>query len=171
MGPIVRIFPMEDLSRIFRFDLAMRHNAVVVSEESLPYATSFRHGPSYARLTPPLTQVVREYAAAALVIMQGSVHTALSSFDLGATPDPYKLPEVCTPEIKLPNFAAVTIPMASMRKGGLYEFRDTLCTKAEDPLQAAVTDVRATAEFQPGIAAQAGIAPVQLAGSPGFESP
>eukprot|EP00955_Chlamydomonas_euryale_P118110 366519-Chlamydomonas_euryale.AAC.16 len=112
------------------------------------------------------SQVIREYAAAALVIMQGAVHTTLSSFDLNAKADPYNLPPICTPEIKLPNFAAVTIPMAQMKKGGLFDFREKLSIKADDPLQAAVTErvasVRETTEFQPGIAAQAGLVPQSL---------
>jgi hypothetical protein len=100
-------------------------------------------------------QVVREYAAAALVIMQGAVHSSLAAFKLDADATPYSLPAECTPEIKLPNFAAVTIPMASMKRGGLFEYREKLCTKAADPLTAATTDMRATAEFAPGAMADA----------------
>ncbi|KAG1663766.1 hypothetical protein FOA52_011817 [Chlamydomonas sp. UWO 241] len=101
-------------------------------------------------------QVTREYAAAALVIMQGAVHSSLAAFKLDADATPYMLPPACTPEIKLPNFAAVTIPMASMKRGGLYDYREKLCTKAADPLQAATTDMRATTEFAPGAMAMGG---------------
>uniref|UniRef100_A0A7R9V177 BAR domain-containing protein n=1 Tax=Chlamydomonas euryale TaxID=1486919 RepID=A0A7R9V177_9CHLO len=82
-------------------------------------------------------QVVREYAASGLVIMQGAVHTSLSSFDLNAKPDPYNLPPQAMPDIKVPAMAPVKIPMADMRSAGLYTFREKLCTHQADPLAAA----------------------------------
>lgn len=87
-------------------------------------------------------QVVREYAAAALVIMQGAVHSSLASFDLNADPDPYKLPPAAVAAVILPKSVACVIPMANMKSAGLYTFREGLVIHQADPIAASMASQR-----------------------------
>ncbi|KAG1654768.1 hypothetical protein FOA52_015328 [Chlamydomonas sp. UWO 241] len=87
-------------------------------------------------------QVVREYAAAALIIMQGAVHSSLAAFDLDADPDPYKLPPAAVPGVILPKSLACVIPMANMKSAGLYTHREGLVIRQADPILAAMASQR-----------------------------